>query len=669
MARDIEDRLRQSLHARAQDVTPDPGLYARVQSRIRRGRTFRLALAGLATALAVTGIAVAAPAVINRRVELIPGPLATQPVPEPTPTGTSAGGSHDLPPFVYNSTSRLYLMASAQSAPEMLTQANYVTMEPAVRPSSTTTDLEVVYRSASGSSRDGACGRLDYRRTSVDPLEFDTVVDGDVATGCPMDPIFSPDGRDLAWLARDDAGWSIDTTEWANGKLGENNAGFGLPWPADQPVDIQDWVWTELTASTAKGYLVVRTQRDGGWMLLRFPIERQADGALALTLEPLPITAMGGGLTPVAFTSGGGVDESTYVMEIDMAPAGIEGGRIVRRVGAEGAGVLDLPPELFNNTNPPFDVADLWMSAVGDTLVYGNAGHQMAWSADWTEITVAPENIALAGDAEATQILFADLLSPPQLPTEATEPVDLTPVDIFFGMEGADACVASSPVVRKVQGPGVARAALTELLEGPTPKESNSGIVSPFSAVTAGSLNDITIVDGQARVDLADFSSKVGDDSCTKSTIIDALDSTLRQFPTVTSTRYSFDGDVEAFETWLGRSSETGELPPPVADKHAQILAAARTRDYEALKPLMREGFACAFSDQPEPCIPIWKDQERNGEDPLGTLVEILEMEPIRNPDAPIWIWPAEWADRNYLGPRTGIDEGGTWLYYQQGGD
>jgi hypothetical protein len=167
-------------------------------------------------------------------------------------------------------------------------------------------------------------------------------------------------------------------------------------------------------------------------------------------------------------------------------------------------------------------------------------------------------------------------------------------------------------------------------------------------------------------VDLADFSADVGTDSCTKSAILDGLDKTLLQFPTVTSTRYSFDGDVDAWEAWLGASSEG---PPAAVTTTSQAIhAAAADHDWAALRRLS-EGTSCTLSDQPEPCVPYWRDQEARGEDPLGTLVELLELPAAKIPDAPMWVWPEEWAaGEGYSGPRIGIDEDGVWRYYVQEG-
>src|SRR3712207_9453885 len=77
---DFEDRLRQSLQARAHDVTPDPTMFARVQSRVRRGRNFRFALVGATATLVLAGTAIAAPRLIQNEARFQDPPaVATAP--------------------------------------------------------------------------------------------------------------------------------------------------------------------------------------------------------------------------------------------------------------------------------------------------------------------------------------------------------------------------------------------------------------------------------------------------------------------------------------------------------------------------------------------------------------------------------------------------------------
>ena len=159
-----------------------------------------------------------------------------------------------------------------------------------------------------------------------------------------------------------------------------------------------------------------------------------------------------------------------------------------------------------------------------------------------------------------------------------------------------------------------------------------------------------------------------------------------------------------------GSSAPTGlagpveELPNAVLATRDAISIAAASRDFQALQALIDpDRFSYDFDDGSNP-VPIWR------EDPsvLDTLVAILRMPFTTNrevyPDVAetsptVYIWPwlmaSDLADLSpdekamleqlgitaqevrdmldafggYAGPRTGIAEDGTWLFYTIGGD
>lgn len=88
----MEALLRQSLEARAEDVQPDPETWNRIEARIRRGRTFRLAVAGITATAAIIVAAVALPALLNRpTVDLAPGDQPGTVAPTPAPRDGATG--------------------------------------------------------------------------------------------------------------------------------------------------------------------------------------------------------------------------------------------------------------------------------------------------------------------------------------------------------------------------------------------------------------------------------------------------------------------------------------------------------------------------------------------------------------------------------------------------
>lgn len=128
-------------------------------------------------------------------------------------------------------------------------------------------------------------------------------------------------------------------------------------------------------------------------------------------------------------------------------------------------------------------------------------------------------------------------------------------VQVFFTPTEAveTDCSITSPVNRNVQGPDVLANTLTALLTGPTASEREAGLQSWFSADTADALRSVEIIDGTAHIDFEDFRTTLSSatSSCGSDILMNQLDGTLEQFPTVQRTLYSFEGDVEAFYEWI----------------------------------------------------------------------------------------------------------------------
>ncbi len=144
--------------------------------------------------------------------------------------------------------------------------------------------------------------------------------------------------------------------------------------------------------------------------------------------------------------------------------------------------------------------------------------------------------------------------SPGQAGQPSTAPATMT-VRVFFH-KSTPAGGKLAAVTRTVPyTPAVATTAMTQLLAGPTAAERNAGIWSWFSGRTAGMLRGIRISGGVAYADFRDFRHIIpnASSSAGSAALLDELDATLKQFPAVHSTVYSFNGDVPAFYEWLQR--------------------------------------------------------------------------------------------------------------------
>lgn len=151
--------------------------------------------------------------------------------------------------------------------------------------------------------------------------------------------------------------------------------------------------------------------------------------------------------------------------------------------------------------------------------------------------------------------------TPTSAPSEIIAPPgeEQTKFSVYFhrGALGDPAAVVAVPrTVPKTQM--VATAALNELLQGPTAAERETGYWSMFVPATAKMLKSVRVADGEAHADFQDFSKIIpnASSSAGSAALLAELDTTLKQFPTVKSTVYSFNGDVQAFYHWL-------QLVPP----------------------------------------------------------------------------------------------------------
>jgi hypothetical protein len=134
-----------------------------------------------------------------------------------------------------------------------------------------------------------------------------------------------------------------------------------------------------------------------------------------------------------------------------------------------------------------------------------------------------------------------------EIPVILPVSIETTTVQAYFGNNALDpamTCVKVFPVERRVtKTPAVGRAALLQLLAGPTMDEQAQGF---YSSLNPGiDLKSLSIVDGVARADFDEqLEFQVGG-SCRIGAVRAQITATLKQFPTVDEVIISINGRTE----------------------------------------------------------------------------------------------------------------------------
>jgi spore germination protein GerM len=145
------------------------------------------------------------------------------------------------------------------------------------------------------------------------------------------------------------------------------------------------------------------------------------------------------------------------------------------------------------------------------------------------------------------------------IPTALGQSKQTTSVKAFFANEqktaqGKECDGIVYPVIRQVKKTGsVARAALEQLLAGPTEGEKAQGYRSFFSDETKSMLLGIKIKNRTAYVNFKDMRQKLGNatTSCGSSDFLAQLEKTVLQFPGIKHVFFAVEGDPREFYEWL----------------------------------------------------------------------------------------------------------------------
>lgn len=405
---ELERRLRDSLQARSQDVEATPDLWLDVQERRGRKRRLRwVTIAGMAAAAAVVAV-VAVPAALDTLrtgggdLVVAPGPDTTAtPSPALTPTGpppTPTTGpptaapeelDTDLPgtPLGGLATDgrRIFSFGNGGVTGDTLYtfpaegESSVVAMT--VRPGSTADDLTAVLLTEAEGTYDLRWLERDGDQVTVQPFPESHGLENDAIGGSVPAPVWSPDGRHLIWAEDGEEGEpGLRAIGWSDGpgtgRDADDNTEFGAPvLPRGATVRLEDWVWTGGTGTETRGYVTATSVDPGDLTAWRIGIERQGDGALALsnTMGTIPFgedavvdhadshAHDGTGAGPAYLLTVGEPGEGHLGLELTWSAAGDRGGS------------LPVPAEV----NRGSDVSSIWMTARGGGVVLGKGGR--AW--------------------------------------------------------------------------------------------------------------------------------------------------------------------------------------------------------------------------------------------------------------------------------------------------
>lgn len=161
--------------------------------------------------------------------------------------------------------------------------------------------------------------------------------------------------------------------------------------------------------------------------------------------------------------------------------------------------------------------------------------------------------IAFAGVGVLALAACADGSSSP-----GAQPPALEDVQVYLLREDGDpysrdSYVAVTRPAADESTEGRLRAALRELLKGPTPREEKQGLVSVFSEDTAGSVRDVVLADdGAAVVEFADLRRAIPQAGASEggAVMMVQLNQTVFALPQVSSVEYRIEGSCDAFWEW-----------------------------------------------------------------------------------------------------------------------
>lgn len=125
-------------------------------------------------------------------------------------------------------------------------------------------------------------------------------------------------------------------------------------------------------------------------------------------------------------------------------------------------------------------------------------------------------------------------------------------IKVYFSnnKNGFDDCTKVQPVMRSIpRTSAVAKAALEQLLAGPTEQERAQGYFSWFSQDTKSALLGVKVKNKTAYVNLKDIRQTItnASSSCGSTILMAQLETTLKQFPSIKRAFFAIEGSPEEF--------------------------------------------------------------------------------------------------------------------------
>ena len=380
---ELEDRIRASLQARADDVQPTPELWERVSERTTRRARWALGGWVMSGAAAVVAIVVGGMVLFGgpRSVQIDQQPDIADtptdaPVPGPTADPTIVTTDGQLLRVVEPGTGEVQLEVDPRAG-----LAEGATIEElAVRPDTGDGMLTVA-------SVIEVEGSYDIDVTVIDPANGERVDRqpigmGVPATDLPPDVVWSQDGRYLMWAGSstaDDAQagpalWAYDWTERPADDIDGRAAvtvtapgADGALFSEGGTVDLRTWQGP----SDGESVVVATSPTGGAW---RIGLAAQTSDCGGAT--PCPPT-WNAAISPIGFEGGSLADVATLASGIDLSlvarsgqPGDAEGGTLALLAGAMGdqQRELDVPELVPGGSAAP---TDGWLAAAGDQVAVG----------------------------------------------------------------------------------------------------------------------------------------------------------------------------------------------------------------------------------------------------------------------------------------------------------